>query len=169
MSPIPDWSVSRIFKCQPCRKWLPSIRKLSQGKERSQSIGGHDSRHLQKQHSKTKFKVSKFYCSQAVLKHLTWIILVHNLQLHGNKRCTVKSYGIYCLFVFGKDRIAFVWCKKPAYLCDTVIVFCETDLWIMKMTPVTMTSLCNNTTFHLPDISRQNLSRGHDPGFPVYS
>ena len=43
------------------RKWLPSIRKLSHGKERSQSIGGHDSRHLQKQPSKTKFKVSADY------------------------------------------------------------------------------------------------------------
>ena len=51
-------SVSKILKYQHCRKWLPSIRKLSHGKERSQSIGGHDSRHLQKQPSKTKFKVS---------------------------------------------------------------------------------------------------------------
>jgi len=38
-------------------KWLPSIRKLSQGKlEKSQSIGGHDARQLRKEISKTKFK-----------------------------------------------------------------------------------------------------------------
>jgi hypothetical protein len=44
------------------RKWLPSIRKLSQGKlEKSQSIGSHDARQIAKQAAKSKFKVGAFF------------------------------------------------------------------------------------------------------------
>jgi hypothetical protein len=44
------------------RKWLPSIRKLSQGKlEKSQSIGSHDARQIAKQAAKTKFKVGAYF------------------------------------------------------------------------------------------------------------
>jgi len=53
VGPVSPVNKRRVFS----GKWLPSIRKLSQGKlEKSQSIGGHDARQLRKEISKTKFK-----------------------------------------------------------------------------------------------------------------
>ena len=41
------------------RKWLPNIRKLSQSKlEKSQSLGGHDAKNINRQIYKANFKVS---------------------------------------------------------------------------------------------------------------
>ena len=60
------------------RKWLPNIRKLSQSKlEKSQSLGGHDAKNINRQIYKANFKVSFNLVEQLYLVQLYHVLLTY--------------------------------------------------------------------------------------------